>query len=89
MSEATVPPRMMAHLIQPSIGDGLTTTASITSGRAMSTVDLLISVACITVVLIVVFVVWRIRRLKLRIGDSQIEYFPPRPDVTAQDGEEQ
>lgn len=55
----------------------------------MSTVDLLISVACITVVLIVVFVVWRIRRLKLRIGDSQIEYFPPRPDVTAQDGEEQ
>lgn len=79
----------MAHLIQPSIGDGLMTTASITSGRAMTTVDLLISVACIAIILIAVFVVWRIRRLKLRIGDSHIEYFPPRPDTTAEEGEGQ
>jgi uncharacterized protein HemY len=77
----------MAHLIQPSIGDGLVTTASITSGRAMSTMDLLISVACIAIILVVVFVMWRIRRLKLRIGDSHIEYFPPRPDTTAKEGE--
>jgi FtsZ-interacting cell division protein ZipA len=53
----------------------------------MSTMDLLISVACIAIILIVVFVMWRIRRLKLRIGDSHIEYFPPRPDTTAKEGE--
>lgn len=53
----------------------------------MTTVDLLISVGCIAAILIAVFIVWRIRRLKLRVGYSHIEYFPPRPDTTAEDGD--
>lgn len=53
----------------------------------MTMTELLVSVLVVALILIGALMIWRYRRLKLRIGRSEIEYFPGRDDPVRTDGE--